>query len=194
MALTLLLMPPATIARMPWFVDGLPLHPLAVHATVVLVSLAVLGALVVVFWPAARRRYGALVVLTAVAATVCTVIAEQSGEALEHTLPRSEAIELHAAAGDYLKLWMAPLMIALAAFVLLHRRADRTVVKEASGSTTALAVAGRHRVLALVLAVVTVVLALGTAFTVFRIGDLGAQAVWGGRVYQEQPFHGRPGG
>ena len=89
-------------------------------------------------------------------------------------------------AGDYLKFWMAPLMIAVAAFVLLHRRADRTVVQEATGSTAALAVAGRQRVLALGLAVVTAVLALGTAATVYRIGDLGAQATWGGRVYQEQ--------
>jgi uncharacterized membrane protein len=178
---------------MPWFLDGLPLHPLAVHATVALVSLAVLGALVVALWPAARRRYGSLVVLTAVAATVCTVIAEQSGEALEHTLPHSEAIEVHAAAADYLKLWMVPLMIAVAAFVLVHRRADRMVVKEASGGAGAVAVKGRQRVLALVLAAVTVVLALGTAFVVYRAGDLGAQAVWGGRVYQQQPFH-RPAG
>jgi hypothetical protein len=114
------------------------------------------------------------------------VIAEQTGEGLEHNLPRDAAIEAHAALGDSLKLWMAPLMIAVAAFVLLHRRADRTVVKEATASTAALAVAGRHRVLALILAVMTAVLALGTAAVVFRVGDLGAQAVWGGRVYQER--------
>ena len=170
---------------MPSFNGGLPLHPLVVHATVVLVPLAVLGSLLVVASAAARRRYGPLVVVTSVVATVCTVVAEQTGESLEHALPHSDAIELHAAAGDYLKFWMAPLMIAVAAFVLLHRRADRTVVKEATGSTAALAVAGRQRVLALALAVVTAVLALGTAATVYRIGDLGAQATWGGRVYQE---------
>jgi hypothetical protein len=36
-------------------------------------------------------------------------------------------------------------------------------------------------VLALGLAVVTAVLAVGTAAVVFRAADLGAQAVWGGR-------------
>jgi uncharacterized membrane protein len=163
---------------MPWFVGGLPLHPLVVHATVVLVPLAVLGALVVVLWPRARGRYGSLVVVTSVVATVCTVLAEQSGEALEHTMPRNPAIEAHAAAGDYLKLWMAPLMIATAVFVLMHRRADRTARLEASGTTSALALAGRQRVLAIGVAVVTVVLALGTAAVVFQTGDLGAQAVW----------------
>ena len=169
----------ATIGHMSWFVAGLPLHPLVVHATVVLVPLAVLGALVIVLVPRARRRYGSLVVVTSVIATVCTVLAEQSGEALEHTLPRNPAIEAHAAAGDYLKLWMAPLMIAVAVFVLMHRRADRTARLEASGTTAALALAGRQRVLAIAVAVVTVVLALGTAAVVFQTGDLGARAVWG---------------
>ena len=164
---------------MPWFIGGLPLHPLVVHATVVLVPLAVLGALAIVVFPRARRRYGSLVVVTAVVATVCTVLAEQSGEALEHTLPRNPAIEAHAAAGDYLKLWMAPLMIAVAIFVLMHRRADRTARLEVSGTTSALALAGRQRVLAVGVAVVTVVLALGTALVVFQTGDLGAHAVWG---------------
>ena len=112
---------------MPTFIGGLPLHPLVIHATVVLVSLSVLGAVVVAVRPAARRRYGSLVVVTAVVATVCTVIAEQTGEGLEHSLPRDAAITAHAELGDGLKLWVAPLMIAVAAFVLLHRRADRTI-------------------------------------------------------------------
>ena len=171
---------------MPSFIGGLPLHPLVVHATVVLVPLAVLGSLLVVLWPAARRRYGALVVATAVVATVCTVIAEQTGEALEHALPSDPAIETHAAAAAYLKFWMAPLMIAVAIFVLMHRHADRLTRREASGTTSSLALAGRQRVLAVAVAVATVVLALGTAAVVFRVGDLGAQAVWGGRVYQER--------
>ena len=164
---------------MPWSIGGLPLHPLIVHATVVFVPLSVLGALVVVLLPRVRRRYGSLVVVTAVVATVCTVLAEQSGEALEHSLPRNPAIEAHAAAGDYLKLWMAPLMIAIAAFVLMHRRADRVARMEQTGTTSALALAGRQRVLAIGVAVVTVVLALGTALVVFQTGDLGARAVWG---------------
>jgi uncharacterized membrane protein len=177
---------------MPTFIVGLPLHPLAVHATAVLVPLSVLGAFVVVAWPAARRRYGSLVVATAVVATVCTVIAEQTGEGLEHNLPRDAAIEAHAALGDSLKLWMAPLMIAVAAFVLLHRRADRTIERHGTGTTVALALAGRQRVVALVLAIVMVVPAVGTAVAVYRIGDSGARAVWSGRVYQEQPFTGPP--
>ncbi len=175
---------------MPTFIGGLPLHPLVIHAAVVLVSLSVLGAVVVAVWPAARRRYGSLVVVTAVVATVCTVIAEQTGEGLEHSLLRDVAITAHAELGDGLKVWVAPLMIAVAALVLLHRRADRTIERDTTGTTSALALAGRQRVVALALAVVTVVLAVGAAVAVFRVGDSGAQAVWGGRVYEEQRFGG----
>jgi uncharacterized membrane protein len=164
---------------MSWFIGGLPLHPLIVHATVVFVPVSVLGALVVVLVPAARRRYGSLVVVTAVVATVCTVLAEESGEALEHTLPPNPAIQAHEAAAGYLKLWMAPLMIAVAVFVLMHRRADRVARMEHTATTSALALAGRQRALAIAVAAVTIVLALGTAAVVFLTGDLGARAVWG---------------
>ena len=66
----------------------------------------------------------------------------------------------------------------------MHRRADRTARLEATGTTSALALAGRQRVLAIGVAVVTVVLALGTALVVFQTGDLGARAVWGRRSYR----------
>ncbi len=175
---------------MPTFIGGLPLHPLVVHATVVLVPLSVLGALVVVLWPAARRRYGWLVVAATVLASVCTIVAEQTGEGLEHSLPRDPAIEAHTMLGDSLKLWVIPLMVVVGAFVLLHQRAERTARREGPGTTAAPAVTGGLRLLALGLAVVAVVVALGAAVDVYRIGDSGARAVWGGRVYQQQPFPG----
>ncbi len=46
------------------------MHPLIVHATVVFVPLAVLGALVVVLSPAARQRYVTLVLALGTAAVV----------------------------------------------------------------------------------------------------------------------------
>ena len=56
---------------MPAFVFGLPSHVLVVHAVVVLVPLAVLGAVAVALWPAARRRCGWLGVGVTVVATAC---------------------------------------------------------------------------------------------------------------------------
>ncbi len=171
---------------MPTFINGLPLHPLVVHAAVVLVPLAVLGTIVAVVWPAARRRYGSLVLGTAFLATVCSILAEQSGEGLEHVLPRSAAIEAHQELGDTLKLLAGGLFVVFGAYLFLHRRAAAAVRHEGPGTATAPTMAGGTRVAAGVLAALTIVLALVTAVQVYRIGDSGAQAVWGGRVYTEQ--------
>jgi uncharacterized membrane protein len=171
---------------MPTFFNGLPLHPLIVHAAVVLVPLAVLGTIAAVVWPAARRRFGSLVVVTAFLATVFSVLAEQSGEGLEHVLPRSAAIEAHQELGDTLKLLAGGLFVVFGAFMLLHRRAAQAARREGPGTTSAPAMTGGTRIAAGVLAAITIVLALVTAVQVYRIGDSGAQAVWGERVYTEQ--------
>ena len=173
---------------MPTFIGGLPLHPLVVHAVVVFVPLAALAAIVVAVWPAARRRYGWLAVAVAAVAAVSNYVAEQAGEALEHLIPRDAAIEAHTSIGDELKYWTIPLLVLVAAVVFLNRRADLAGRREGPGTTTAPRLAGGQRVLAMVLAALTVVVAVGATYEVVRIGDSGARAVWGdGRVYQEQP-------
>ena len=43
-------------------INGVPIHPLVVHAVVVLLPLAVLGTIAIVVRPAWRLRYGPLVV------------------------------------------------------------------------------------------------------------------------------------
>ena len=169
---------------MPTFVGNLPLHPLVVHAVVVLVPLAVLGGVVVVVWPAARRRYGWLAVAVAAVATATIPIATSTGEGLEHRLPRTAALETHAHMGDDLLVYVAGLLVALAAFVYLHHRSSSTARREGPGTTTAPArLAGGARLAAAVLAGLVVVLAVVSAVQVYRIGDSGAQAAWGDRQY-----------
>ncbi|MBV9920675.1 MAG: hypothetical protein JOY78_07475 [Pseudonocardia sp.] len=170
---------------MPIFLGNLPVHPLVVHAVVVLVPLAILGGLIVVVWPAARRRYGWLVVAVAAVATVAIPIATSTGEGLEHRLARTAAIEIHARLGDDLLIFVAGLLVALAAFVYLHHRATTSRARhEGPGTTTAPArLTGAARVAAAVLAVLVTVLAVISAVQVYRIGDSGAQAAWGDRQY-----------
>lgn len=59
-----------------------PLHPLIVHAAVVLLPLAAIGALVIVVWGRARERYGSLVAVGAIAAAGAVIGARLSGEVL----------------------------------------------------------------------------------------------------------------
>lgn len=169
---------------MPTFLGNLPVHPLVVHAVVVLVPLAILGGVTVVVWPAARRRYGWLAVAVAAVATAAIPITTSTGEGLEHRLPRTQAIETHARLGDDLLIFVAGLLVALAAFVYLHHRSAARGRHEGPGTTTAPGrLTGGTRVAAAVLAVLVVVLAVVSAVQVYRIGDSGAQAAWGDRQY-----------
>src|SRR5689334_10365731 len=81
-------------------VEGLPAHPLVVHAALGLVLVSALGGLVslVPRWrPWALPTSAVLGVLAALS----TIVATESGESLEHQLGHSELIEQHAEAGEH---------------------------------------------------------------------------------------------
>ena len=80
-------------------VNGLPIHPLVVHAFVVLLPLACLGTIALVVRPAWRRPYGLLVVAVAALSAVLIPVATSSGEALESHVGEPGA---HAELGEQL--------------------------------------------------------------------------------------------
>ncbi len=172
---------------MPTFLNGLPLHPLLVHAVVVLVPLSALGAVVIAVWPAARRRYGSLVVVGALAALGATFLAEKAGENLERYLPGSAVLDAHMRVAGNLKLWVGALLVVTAALVFVHRRSPAPARREGPGTTAAPMKAGPSKLVAGALALLTVVAAVGAGVVVFLAGDSGARSVWGGdRVYELQ--------
>jgi hypothetical protein len=171
---------------MPTFLAGLPLHALVVHAVVVLVPLAVLAAVAVAVWPAARRRFDWLAVAVAVVATVCIPVATSTGEGLRDRLAPNPLIAAHAELGDQLLIAVAPMTVALAGFVLLTRRSRRTEGPGAMVTGTS----GWTRLATVVLAVAVVVLAAISAVQVVRIGDSGARAVWHDTHYVTPTHHG----
>ena len=100
-------------------VNGLPVHPLVVHAVVVLLPLACIGTIALALRPRWRGRYGVLVVGCATVATVLLPVATSSGEALEeHVGSPGE----HAELGDQLIWFALPLLVLSAALVWLDRR------------------------------------------------------------------------
>ena len=141
-------------------INGVPVHPLVVHAVVVLLPLAVLGTVAIAVRPGWRLRYGPLVVACAAAATALLPVATSSGEALERRVGDPGQ---HAHLGDQLIWFAVPLLLlALGLVVLEHRgtpRAGRTLV-----------------------ACLAVVAALAAGVQVYRVGDSGARAAWGDRV------------
>ncbi len=144
-------------------INGLPLHPLVVHAVVVLLPLAALGTIAVAIRPSWRRAYGWLVVAAAAAAAVLLPIATSSGEALEE---RVGSPGEHAEMGDALIWFALPMLLLVAALVWFDRRPSAKVD-------------GR---LLKALPVLAVVAALACSVQVYRVGDSGARAAWAERV------------
>lgn len=145
---------------------GLPLHPLVVHAVVVLVPLAALGGIIISAWGAARRTYGWLTVGFAFVAAVSTLVAQLAGEAFAETFVRvTEQMQTHMDLGDGLLLWVIILFFGTVAVMLAQRLIDQQNP--------------RGRIALIVGGVITVVTAVISIVQVLRIGHSGATAVWG---------------
>ncbi|MFY0406348.1 DUF2231 domain-containing protein [Solicola sp. PLA-1-18] len=144
--------------------DGLPLHPLVVHAVVVLAPLAALLSVahLVSRW---RRALRWPIAAIAVVATISAWVATQSGEALERAIssqlegnPTGELVDEHARLGD--RLFIALIVLSVVAvLVVAASRLDRAVVGH-------------------LLAVVLAVVAIGVGVLTYQVGDKGARAVW----------------
>jgi len=139
---------------------GLPLHPLVVHAAVVLVPLAALGALLVIASAWVRQRYGWFTVAFAVAGAGAAVTARLSGEALLQSLGGAgPALVSHQMWGQLAPFPAVILALALPAALLMENR-----------SRAAWWVTGA----------VAALMALASVVLVMLTGHSGATAVWGG--------------
>jgi hypothetical protein len=154
---------------MSYVFNGLPLHPLVVHAVVVLLPLAVVGTIAIAVRPVWRRRYGHLVVACAAVATALIPVATQSGKALEKQVGSPGQ---HAHLGDQLIWFAIPLLLLSLVLVVLDRRATTTNGTRHSS---------RPRFLTVV-AVLAIMASLACGVQVYRVGDSGARAAWGNRI------------
>jgi hypothetical protein len=152
--------------------NGIPLHPLVVHAAVVLVPMAALASVAMVVpkwrWLA---RWPALVL--AVAAALAVQAATLSGVDLHHSSGIDTAlIRSHEEWGVRLRLatWVFAVTTALAFWALPH-------VTRLVGDRDR---AGRVAVLEKPLMVLLPVLAVVVLVLVFVTGEAGARSVWGG--------------
>ncbi len=146
---------------------GLPVHPLIVHATVVVVPTAAVAVLLAGLWPRFRAWAGWAPLGLALLAVVLTPLSTSSGESLEARVGRSAAVEKHAHLADGLLPWVIGLVVAAALIAFLARRTTRDGGR--ASAPTWLPVAA---------AVLAVLAAAGTAQQVVRIGHSGAEASW----------------
>jgi uncharacterized BrkB/YihY/UPF0761 family membrane protein len=133
----------------------------------VLMPLAVLGSVVVALWPAARQRFGWLVVGVAAVATALVPIATNSGGKLKTRVASggNAAIDKHEHLGNLMLYWAIPLLVAVAALMVVHEVSRRRQVSWTKLATVAAAV-------------LTIGFAVAAGIHVYRVGDAGSRAVW----------------
>jgi uncharacterized membrane protein len=170
-------------------IDGIPLHPLFVHAPVVLIPLTLGLGLVYVFLPPLRRRVDWALFVLAAAGPASAFAATQSGEQLRRHLDpttTNPVISVHQQFGENLRNVSALLFLVVAALIfsdrLRIRRKRRGTVPGPEGSATLRGGGGLWTVLGLVFALAFLGIGGLTGYYVFKAGDTGAHMSWDGKI------------
>lgn len=160
-------------------VFGLPAHPLVIHAVVVLLPLAALCAIAVAVRPTWRRRFGWPVLALTVAAALSVPAATETGGQLAETVygdPLPDSVAAHQQLGEQLLPYATIFGGATFLFIVIGAWVDRRW-KGAASDTAGPPMA--WQIVMVALAVLVIASAAWTTMHVARVGDSGAQSVWG---------------
>ena len=175
--------------RLTTIYGGLPAHPLFVHVPVILIPTTIVAALVFMAKPHLLARYGIVLAVVSIVAMASLFVTMQAGDALSHALheqgTEANLISQHSQAAHILAI----IYVLFTATLIVTFAAQRI----SGGRPTGLGIVDRllsPRSLFTALRIVVVVLSIGAGAMTFRVGDLGAKAVW-----QDRLAHGGgPGG
>jgi hypothetical protein len=147
-------------------ITGIPAHALLVHAIVVLAPMVALLEILCAFWPAARRRLVWLVLALAAGTLVLTPLTTSAGDWLYNQQQQpSDILITHANRGQWMIAFSAALLVVAIALAVLHWLEGRSDKKRTAAT--------------IVVAIVALVVGVSSIVGVVRIGDAGAEAVWG---------------
>ncbi len=162
--------------------SGLPAHPLFVHVPVILIPVTILAAIVCMVRTDWFGRYGIALAVVSIVAMSSVFVTMQAGAALRGALDlqgtAAHLISEHSQAAHILAI----VYVAFTAVLIITFASYRI----SGGRPTGLGVLDsllRSKAIFTGLRVLLVVLALGAAYMTFRTGDLGAKAVWQGRLH-----------
>ena len=142
-------------------VAGLPLHPLIIHVSVILIPLVAISALVMSYLPSFSRRYGKAIFSLALVAQGSLFLSRTTGQALTKIMEKD--MGRNADLGE-----VAPFItLPMVALIYLRFRMDR------SGTTFGSVFVRRLTSIALIVA------SLASIAIVFLVGHSGAVSVWG---------------
>ncbi len=165
------------VAQVMWVIDGIPLHPLVVHAAVVLLPLAALGAVVIAVRRSWRRSFGIPVLLLALVGVATVPMATTTGTQLWAALgARNPLIGVHAERAAWLLPFAVAFLVLLAAAVLTELAATRA---EVGAHAAPAASPTRYRV-ATGLSALAALVGIAVTVIVVWIGHTGSVAAWQG--------------
>ncbi|WP_345751457.1 DUF2231 domain-containing protein [Microbacterium rhizophilus] len=151
-------------------ISGLPLHPLVVHAVVVLLPLTAIALVVAQLSASVRRRLGLLPLVGAVAVAILVPVTIAAGMALAQLVGPLPAVQAHGERGSGVLPWALALpVVAAGQWAWFRWGRDR--------------VADRHRRRARLMSagvgVLVCAVSAGAVVAVVLAGDSGSRAVWG---------------
>lgn len=151
-------------------VNGLPAHVLLLHCIVVLAPLTALLEIACALWPAVRRGQIAwLALILAIVVTVLTPITTNAGRWLYDLRRNPDPIlREHAERGGTMIYFSLALLVVALALMALRFAERRT---HPSGS-----------LVRIIVAVVVLTVGVSSMIQIYRIGDAGAQSVWGSEI------------
>jgi heme/copper-type cytochrome/quinol oxidase subunit 2 len=170
----------------PTVIHGLPAHVLLLHVVVVLLPLGALFTVLGAVWPAARRKLGFIAPLTCLVALIFVPITTNAGRWYQHYLERQAggslpAIDHHAALGHSM-IWFAIGLFVVSTVAYSFGRYKDLAEAEAEPSRRSAAVL-RSSAPAYAVAAAAIVMSGVAVWWLYRVGDSGAFAVYGGSVH-----------
>jgi hypothetical protein len=169
--------------------SGLPAHPLFVHVPVILIPSTIVAAVVFVFKRQWLSRYGVALAVVSIVAMSSIFLTMQAGAALRGELnlegQAAKLISEHSQAAHILAI----VYVLFTATLIVTFAAQRI----SGGMPTGLAIVDEllsPRWVLGGLCVALVLLSIGAGYMCFRTGDLGAKAVWQGRIQAAQRARG----
>lgn len=161
-------------------INGLPAHILLVHFIVVLVPLTALLLIVCALWPVARRHLVWLTLILAAVTAALTPITISAGEWLiSFTRNPDKILIQHADLAEgmtYFSVALLVVAIALAVLHIIERRSDK-----------------RRLAVQAVVAILALAVSISSMVQIYRVGDAGSRAVWGGQMTELEKTQGTDG-
>ena len=151
---------------------GVPTHPLAVHAPVVLVPIAAVVAVVLAIKSDWRVRVGWLMPAAVLVLVALLFVAKESGESAK------EADNIFGDIAEHEDLANATFVLAIVWFVLTLAVAIRDWMNGRDQPASAGAAVGSRDTIALVLSVLAAIAAVVTTIWLIRTGHAGAESRW----------------